>query len=177
MQAPPPVFRDPASKASIGAATSSADDVSEVSTGANPQHGLPEHAAAATSRAKPSANRPSTSQSSPQTQDSESFNSQASTSSRVVGAAAGTGLSTTAARQSAMAAAMAAVQFAAPGNRERVMNEAMAAALDPSSVQAEVVQSKANEERTHTSAFAPIPTMPLASDTPCLAALFTARAP
>jgi FHA domain len=47
-------------------------------------------------------------------------------------------------KKTAMAAAMAAVKYAAPGNRERVLNEAMAADLDPASVSTDVVGSKSS---------------------------------
>jgi hypothetical protein len=42
-------------------------------------------------------------------------------------------------RKSAIAAAMEAVKYAAPGQRERVINEAISAAVNPSSVPTETV--------------------------------------
>lgn len=44
-----------------------------------------------------------------------------------------------AARKTVVAAAMAAVKYAAPGQRERVINEAMSAAVNPASVATETV--------------------------------------
>ena len=63
-------------------------------------------------------------------------------------------------KQRAMAAAMAAAKYAAPGNRERVLNEAMSAALDPSTVAADV---RAPQQRGQARSAAPAAAAPAAT--------------